>query len=123
MSDEINTRGETVAAEDDEEEDSIVSLIDDEGRASEYEILDAIETEEGMFVALMPLASIDEESGEAEYMILRVEIVDNEEELAEIEDDELLTALDDLFRERFKELYGDEDEELPPSDVNSLAGA
>ena len=121
MSDEINTRGE-VADEADDEDDSIISLIDDEGRTSEYEILDAIETEEGRFVALMPLASIDEESGEAEYMILQVEIVDNEEELAEIEDDELLTALDDLFRERFKELYGDEDEEQSP-EVDSLAGA
>ena len=77
MSDEINTRGE-VADEADDEDDSIISLIDDEGRTSEYEILDAIETEEG--------------------------------------------ALDDLFRERFKELYGDEDEEQSP-EVDSLAGA
>ena len=106
MSDEINTSGKTAASKDDEEDDSIISLIDDEGRTSEYEILDAIETEEGMFVALMPLASIDSETGEAEYMILQVDVVDDEEELTEIEDQELLTALDDLFRERFKELYG-----------------
>jgi|GEM_PF-165492 Protein of unknown function (DUF1292). len=123
MSDEINTSGETAADQDDEEDDSIISLIDDEGRTSEYEILDAIETEEGMFVALMPLASIDKETGEAEYMILQVDVVDDEEELAEIEDDELLMALDDLFRERFKELYGDEDEDVPEDGVDSLAGA
>ena len=122
MSDEINTRGES-AADDEEEDDSIISLIDDEGRTSEYEILDAIETQEGRFVALMPLASIDEETGEAEYMILQVDVVDDEEELAEIEDEELLTALDDLFRERFKELYGDEDDESSASGSDSLAGA
>ena len=119
MSDEINTSGSAAEEEDIDEDDSIISLIDDEGRTSEYQILDAIETHEGRFVALMPLASIDDESGEAEYMILRVDIVDDEEELAEIDDDELLTALDDLFHERFKELYGDDDEDSG----RSLAGA
>ena len=123
MSDEINTRGESNANQDDEEDDNIISLIDDEGRTSEYEILDAIETQEGRFVALMPLASIDEETGEAEYMILQVDMIDDEEELAEIEDDELLMALDDLFRERFKEMYGDEDEASADSRNDSLAGA
>ncbi len=122
MSNEINTRGRDSAAEHDEEDDSIISLIDDEGRTSEYEILDAIETQEGKFVALMPLASIDDDTGEAEYMILQVDVVDDEEELAEIEDEELLMALDDLFRERFKELYGDEDE-MPAAEGDSLAGA
>ena len=111
MSDDINTRGESQPSEEDEyDENSVISLTDDEGRSSEYEILDAIETQEGKFVALMPLASINDETGDAEYIILQVEIVDDEEELAEIEDDELLMALDDLFRERFKEIYGDEDE-------------
>ena len=122
MTDEINTRGES-AAQPDDEDDTVISLIDDEGRTSEYEILDAIETEEGRFVALMPLASIDEESGEAEYMILQVEVVDDEEELAEIDDDELLMALNDLFHERFKEMYGDEEDDLPEDDAHSLAGA
>ena len=50
-------------------------------------------------------------------------MVDDEEELAEIEDEELLTALDDLFRERFKELYGDEDEEPTESEDARYAGA
>ena len=117
MNDNFNTAA--ARAEDEEDDESIISLTDDEGRTSEYQILDAIETHEGRFVALMPLASIDDETGEAEYMILRVDIVDDEEELAEIDDDELLTALDDLFHERFKELYGDDDEDSG----RSLAGA
>ena len=122
MSDEINTRG-CAADEEDDEDENIISLIDDEGRTSDYVVLDAIETEEGRFVALMPLASIDEESGEAEYMILQVEVVGDEEELAEIDDDELLMALNDLFHERFKEMYGDEEDDLPEDDAHSLAGA
>ena len=108
MSDEINTRGE-VADEADDEDDSIISLIDDEGRMSEFEVLDAIETDDGRFVALLPLAAFNEETGEGEYVILRVVMVDGEEELAEIEDDDLLAALADLFQDRFHELYETED--------------
>ncbi len=120
MSDEINTSGRSQEEEDNEEDEyRIISLTDDEGRSSEYEILDAIETQEGKFVALMPLASVNDETGEAEYIILQVEIVDDEEELAEIEDDELLMALDDLFRERFKEIYGDDDEVYEEEERNA----
>ena len=79
-------------------------------------ILDAIDTQEGKFVALLPLASIDEETGDGEYYILQVMIVDNEEELAEIDDKELLMALDDLFRERFGEIYGNAQELSSPDE-------
>ncbi len=90
---------------DDSVDDSIVTLVDDEGRMSEFEVLDAIETQDGRFVALLPLASINEETGEGEYIILSVVNVDGEEELAEIDDEELLEAVADVFQERFQELY------------------
>ena len=90
---------------DDPVDDSIVTLVDDEGRMSEFEVLDAIETQDGRFVALLPLASINEETGEGEYIILSVVNVDGEEELAEIDDEELLEAVADVFQERFQELY------------------
>lgn len=107
MSDEINSNNNT---DEEQEDEDIITLIDDEGRMSEFEVLDAIETDEGRFVALLPLASLDEESGEGEYIILQVVNVNGEEELAEIEDEELLEALADVFLERFDELY--ETEEL-----------
>ena len=90
---------------DDPVDDSIVTLVDDEGRMSEFEVLDAIETQDGRFVALFPLASINEETGEGEYIILSVVNVDGEEELAEIDDEELLEAVADVFQERFQGLY------------------
>lgn len=108
-------RDKTVPAEaqgetdDGEIEDSIITLIDDEGRMSEFDVLDAIETDDGRFVALLPLASLDEETGEGEYIILRVDNVNGEEELAEIEDEKLVEALADLFQDRFHELYETED--------------
>ena len=88
-----------------EPEDSIITLIDDEGRMSEFDVLDAIETDDGRFVALLPLASLDDDTGEGEYIILQVVTVDGEEELAEIPDERLVEALADLFRDRFSELY------------------
>lgn len=95
--------------DDGEIEDSIITLIDDEGRMSEFDVLDAIETDDGRFVALLPLASMDEETGDGEYIILRVDTVNGEEELAEIEDEKLVEALADLFQDRFHELYETED--------------
>lgn len=106
MSDEINSNNNTNTEQEDED---IITLIDDEGRMSEFEVLDAIETDEGRFVALLQLSSLDRESGEGEYIILQVVNVDGEEELAEIEDEELLEALADVFVERFDELYENED--------------
>lgn len=104
-------RNENGAPDDVEEtiNDSIVTLVDDEGRMSEFEVLDAIDTADGRFVALLPLASINEETGEGEYIILSVVNVDGQEELAEIDDEVLLEAVADVFQERFQELYGSED--------------
>jgi Protein of unknown function (DUF1292). len=117
MSDNLNSAVDhTPEVDEDEADENIISLTDDQGRTSEYMILDAIDTQEGKFVALLPLASIDEETGDGEYYILQVMIVDNEEELAEIDDKELLMALDDLFRERFGEIYGNAQELSSPDE-------
>lgn len=88
-----------------EYEQDIITLIDDKGRRSDFKVLDAIETDEGRFVALLPLASFDDDTGEGEYIILRVVNSGEEEELAEIDDEELIEALADVFMERFDELY------------------
>ena len=116
MKDEINSQNPTgnpddvLSPEEEQDSDSIVTLVDDEGRMSEFEVLDAIDTRDGRFVALLPLASLNEKTGEGEYIILRVVTEDNQEELAEIDDEELLQAVADVFQERFQELY--EGEEL-----------
>lgn len=115
MNEDINSKNsandpiDVPDADEEQINDSIVTLVDDEGRMSEFEVLDAIETEDGRFVALLPLASINEETGEGEYIILSVVSVDGQEELAEIDDEELLEAVADVFQERFQELYEGED--------------
>ena len=90
----------------------LITLIDDEGQEHEFEILDEIENEDGMFYALLPTFQNPEEAVEAEgtYYIFEVIEEDGEEQLAEVEDDDLLDRLAEMFESRFEELYYGEEE-------------
>ena len=85
----------------------IITLIDDEGVQHEFEVLDAIETDDARYCALLPVSD-DPEVEESEYYILQVIDADGEEELCEVEDDELLDTLAEIFEQRFEELFGEE---------------
>lgn len=87
---------------------NLITLVDDEGKTHEFELLDAIETDDGRYVALLPYIDDPEAEEESEYYILQVVENNGEEELTEIEDDELLDNLAEIFEERFTELYEDE---------------
>lgn len=87
----------------------IITLIDEEGNSHEFQILDAIETDDGRFVALMPdfeAEDIDTEE-DGTYFIFEVVVEDGEEQLVEIESEELIDQLAEIFEERFEELYGE----------------
>ncbi len=88
----------------------LITLVDDEGVQHEFEILDAIETDDGRYCALLPYLGddVDEAAEESEYYILQVVEVDGEEELVEIEDEEMLDTLAEIFEDRFAELYAEE---------------
>lgn len=88
----------------------LITLIDDEGVTHEFEVLDAIETDDGRYCALLPYLGDDVEDAaeESEYYILQVVEVDGEEELTEVEDEEMLDTLAEIFESRFAEMYGDE---------------
>ena len=79
----------------------LITLIDDEGTEHEFEILDVIESDEGTFYALLPTFDDPGESLEA----------DGEQQLAEVEDEELLDRLSQIFESRFEELYEYDEEE------------
>lgn len=96
-----------------EYETDLITLVDDEGQEHEFEILDTLETDEGVFMALVPTRQNPEEvAEEAEtYYIFEVVEEDGEEQLQEVEDDELLDRLAETFEARFNEAYYDEEEE------------
>lgn len=87
---------------------NLITLIDDEGVSHDFELLDAIETDDGRYVALLPYLGEDSTVEESEYYILQVVETDGEEELTEIEDEELLDTLAEIFEGRFEELYESE---------------
>ena len=88
---------------------NIITLVDDDGKLHEFEILDAIETDDGRYCALLPYFENDPAASEdSEYFILQVVEVDGGEELTEVEDRDTLDALAEIFEERFAENYGSE---------------
>lgn len=93
----------------------IVTVIDEEGLEHEFEVLDAIETEDGRFVALLPVYDnpSDTLNDDGELFILSVQEEDGEEMLVTIDDDQLFDQIADIFEERLSELYEIEEIEQP----------
>lgn len=88
-----------------EEETSILTLTDDNGVETEFEYLDCIEYQGKEYLVLIPA---DEESNE--IVILEIEPVDEENEnYIAVEDEAVLDAVYEIFKERFKDVltFGD----------------
>jgi uncharacterized protein YrzB (UPF0473 family) len=90
----------------------LITLIGDDGKEIEFEILDIIENDEGKFYVLYPFFENPEDAvnDSGEYYIFEVTEIDGEEELAEIEDDDKLNRIAAVFEERYNEEFYDEDD-------------
>ena len=82
----------------------LITLIDDEGKE---------QNDDGCFYALLPTFEDPAASIESEgtYYIFEAIEEDGEEQLAEVEDEELLDKLAEIFESHFDELYESADEE------------
>ena len=88
-----------------EEEDSILTLTDENGVDAQFEYMDCIEYQGTEYLILMPL-----EGEEAEIVILAIEPVDDENEnYLAVEDEAVLEAVYNIFKERYKDLINFED--------------
>ena len=85
----------------------LVTVMDEDGNQHEFEMVDAIETDEGRYVALLPVYDDPNElvDGDGELIILEVAEEDGEEVLVPIEDEATFDDIADLFEERLSELY------------------
>ena len=86
----------------------IVSVVDEEGVEHTFEELDRIETDEGRFVALLPIYDEAEEilDGDGELIILSVvEDEDGETYLEPIEAEELFDSIGKIFEERLEDYF------------------
>ncbi len=91
----------------------LITLEDEDGVETTFEILDTMDLDGKTYVALTPYFENPEEmlDGDAELVVLVSETVDGEEYLASIEDDEEYDRVGALFLERLMSEYDDEDEE------------
>ena len=84
-----------------EYEAEIITLEDDLGNEKDFEFLDTVEYEGEEYIILLPA---DEDEDQNEVMILRVDSLDDENEsYAGIDDEEILQAVFDIFKERYKD--------------------
>jgi uncharacterized protein YrzB (UPF0473 family) len=90
--------------EDDEEEVSILTLTDENGQETSYEFLDLISYNGQDYVILLPIDEDDADDGLV--VILEVHEIDEEnEEYVSIEDEAVLDAVYDIFKEKYKEFF------------------
>ena len=96
----------------------LVLVQDEDGNEHQFELVDAIETEDGRYVALLPVYDDPSElvNDDGELIILRVEEEDGEEILVPIENEEDFDDIADIFEERLSELY--EIEEMEDTPIN-----
>ncbi len=87
-----------------EEVSNIIVLNDENGNEVEFEFIDLIEYQDHEYVVLLPV----EDDGDGEVVILQVEEGDedsDEEAYVSVEDDDILTAVFEIFKEKFKEEF------------------
>lgn len=85
----------------------LVSLTDDNGNEYNFEVLDAIETDTGRYLAMLPTyddpQKMLEDSGE--LVIVKVGEEDGEEYYYEIEDDDEYEMVAEAFVERLEDYF------------------
>lgn len=89
------------------EGDGIVTLTDEEGVETDYEIIGSVEVDEVLYYALVPCTEDGKEP--EEYIVLRSETEKNEngeeeEILVTIDDDEEFDRVADIFDDEFADI-------------------
>ena len=88
-----------------EEEASILTLTDENGNDVDFEYLDCLEYQGKEYLVLMPF---DEPS--TEIVIMEIEPVDEENEnYLAVEDENILSAVYNIFKEKYKDILTFED--------------
>lgn len=85
----------------------IITLCDDDGTEYTFEVLDAVETDEHRYLALLPVhgdpKDLLDDSGE--LVIVRVNEENGEEFFEEIEDDDEYDTIADAFIDRLQDVF------------------
>ncbi len=83
-----------------EELENIITLQDENGEDTDFELLDVIDYEGKEYIVLIP---VEDEDGNV--LILEVETDGDEESYATVDDEEILNAVFEIFKENFKDEF------------------
>ena len=85
-----------------DERDNIIVLNDEDGVSTEFEFLDLVELDGAEYVVLFPVEDAPDDPGEV--VILKVESTEDpdEESYVGVEDQNVLDAVFEIFKEKFK---------------------
>ena len=88
-----------------EEEIEIITLTDENGEDMDFEFLDLVEYEGKRYAVLLPPG--EDEYEDEEVLILQIEDDGNveNESYVFVDDDDILTAVFDIFKEKFKDEF------------------
>lgn len=88
------------------DEENIIVLNDEDGKEVRFEFLDLIELDDEEYVVLLPADEDSDEPGEV--VILKVEDTDSdsdEESYVGVEDEEILSKVFQMFKDKFKDEF------------------
>jgi uncharacterized protein YrzB (UPF0473 family) len=86
----------------------IITLTDDDGKEYAFEILDAIETDEGRYLAMLPYFADAKERLDDSGELVLVKVItdeDGEEYFEDIADDDEYETIAEFFIQRLSEEY------------------
>ena len=98
----------------DENVSNIIILNDENGNEVQFEFLDLIEYESEEYVVLLPVMEEDGDEDDGEVVILKVDDSDedsDEESYVSVDNEETLTAVFEIFKDKFKDEFNFTDEE------------
>ena len=98
----------------DENVSNIIILNDENGNEVQFEFLDLIEYESEEYVVLLPVMEEDDDEDDGEVVILKVDDSDedsDEESYVSVDNEETLTAVFEIFKDKFKDEFNFTDEE------------
>ena len=85
----------------------LITLLDEDNNEHEFEVIDAVDHGDEHYLALVPYSADPESLDEdAELLIMRVDVdEENEEYLSIVDDDEELYTVGKIFAERLEEFF------------------
>lgn len=90
------------------DDDSIITLTDDDGNDVDFLLLDVVEYEGNDYIVLLPMEEADEDEQD-DVLILKVERNGDSESYVGIEDENEMNAVFELFTAELEEDAEDED--------------